>query len=107
MKIVSYKNKELLFWTIALVFLYFLPFGNDPVLCPIKLAGLSFCPGCGIGSAIHLVLHLNLGDSIQAHYLGIPATIVILYRTITLYCKLLNSNSNVSRYPSPSGSLPS
>ncbi|MCZ2395077.1 MAG: DUF2752 domain-containing protein [Chitinophagales bacterium] len=89
------------------MFLYFLPFGNDLVLCPIKLAGFSFCPGCGIGSAIHLVLRLRPVESIHVHYLGIPATIVILYRTITLYLKLINPNSNVFRYSSPSGSLPS
>ncbi|WP_311954640.1 DUF2752 domain-containing protein [Mucilaginibacter terrae] len=48
-----------------------------------KLVGITWCPGCGIGHSISWLLHGNLTQSFKAHYLGIPALAVIIYR---VYC---------------------
>ncbi|QKJ33217.1 DUF2752 domain-containing protein [Mucilaginibacter mali] len=79
------SNIELLFWVAALIALGF----SDPtqthfVLCPLRLMGFTWCPGCGIGHAIAYLFHGNIAASWHAHWLGIPALAVLLYRIVTL-----------------------
>jgi hypothetical protein len=53
-------------------------------LCPLKLLGFGWCPGCGIGHAIAYLLHGDINNSLKAHWLGIPALLIILYRICNL-----------------------
>ena len=41
-------------------------------------------PGYNLGHSISLLLRANIFDSIQAHYLGIPTTVVLMIRVIVL-----------------------
>ena len=77
-----FKNHlELLFWTPALVVLYFLPVSAPQTsLCVFSLLGIGHCPGCGIGHAIHYALHFDITASFHAHFMGIPAVIIIFIR---------------------------
>jgi hypothetical protein len=83
---IIFKNLELFFWIAALLALRF----SDPsqptqfTLCPFRLAGISWCPGCGIGHAIAYLLHGNIRSSFHTHWLGIPALAVLLYRIYAL-----------------------
>jgi len=73
------KYFEQIVWTIALVLLFFMEVDNEAAsACVFKFAGFNSCWGCGIGHAIHDVLHLKLIQSLSAHIMGIPATIGIL-----------------------------
>jgi len=79
------KHFELVFWITALIVLGF----SDPTkahytLCPLKLMGFGWCPGCGIGHAISYLLRGNIGASFHAHWLGVPALGVLLYRIYVL-----------------------
>ncbi|GAB3922819.1 DUF2752 domain-containing protein [Mucilaginibacter myungsuensis] len=79
------SNFELIFWISALVALG----TSDPrevhyTLCPIKCLGFTWCPGCGIGHAISWLFHGDIKASWDAHWLGIPALGVLLYRVYTL-----------------------
>jgi len=79
------KHFELIFWIGALVALGF----SDPAaahytLCPFKLMGFGWCPGCGIGHAISYLLRGDIGASLHAHWLGVPALGVLFYRIYTL-----------------------
>lgn len=47
--------------------------------------GFTWCPGCGIGHAIAWLLHGDVKNSLHAHWLGIPALILIVYRIIVLF----------------------
>jgi hypothetical protein len=77
------KYLESLIWLLALGFLFFMdPDTIMPSLCLAKLAGFSSCPGCGIGHAMHYFMHLEISRSVSAHYLGIPATLLIGYQTV-------------------------
>lgn len=58
--------------------------GSHFSLCPLKLLGFNWCPGCGIGHAIAYLLHGDIGNSLKAHWLGIPALLIILYRICNL-----------------------
>jgi threonine/homoserine efflux transporter RhtA len=64
-------------WLAALAVLYLMEPGG-PSLCLFKAVGLSQCPGCGMGTSVHYALHGQFGPSLDAHWLGIPATAVIL-----------------------------
>jgi hypothetical protein len=80
------KYFELTFWVTALVSLAF----TDPAgpahfsICPLKAMGITWCPGCGLGHSISWLFRGDIRNSFQAHWLGIPALIIILYRIYTL-----------------------
>lgn len=79
------NNFELLLWPAALLSLAFTdPTQTHFVLCPLRLMGLTWCPGCGLGHSIAFLLHGQLGESWHAHWLGVPALGILLWRTFTL-----------------------
>jgi hypothetical protein len=85
-KLLFAKYFELAFWLAALVSLAVM----DPTtqshytLCPLKLLGIKWCPGCGLGHAISFLFHGDIKSSFHAHWLGIPALMAILYRIYVL-----------------------
>jgi hypothetical protein len=82
------KYFEPIIWTLALVVLFFLdPSGTSNSFCLFKLAGFASCWGCGIGHAIHYALHLDLQNSLDAHILGIPASLGLLYNITKSFFK--------------------
>lgn len=84
-------------WTTALILLFFM---NDegPSLCVVKGLGFSWCPGCGLGHSIHEALHLNFEAAIAHHWLGIPATIVLIYQTIKTIYQTKNKKHGPTNY---------
>jgi hypothetical protein len=78
------KYRQAGLWLSALVLLYFMEPGG-PSLCLFKAVGFSRCPGCGIGTSIHYALHGQLAASLEAHWLGIPATVFLLLHIISLF----------------------
>ncbi|WP_299581663.1 DUF2752 domain-containing protein [Mucilaginibacter sp.] len=85
-KTIFAKYFELAFWIAGLVSLAI----TDPTnqshfsLCPLKMLGITWCPGCGLGHSISFLFHGDLKSSLHAHWLGIPALIAILYRIYVL-----------------------
>jgi hypothetical protein len=79
-------NFELIFWIAALIALGVSNPAAGPQysLCPFKAIGITWCPGCGIGHAISWLLHGDLAKSWQAHWLGVPALLIITYRIYVL-----------------------
>ncbi|OKS88983.1 DUF2752 domain-containing protein [Mucilaginibacter polytrichastri] len=79
-------NFELIFWIMAIMALGLCnpATGSHFTLCPLKLLGFGWCPGCGIGHAITYLLHGDTGKSFKAHWLGLPALAIILYRICNL-----------------------
>jgi hypothetical protein len=86
-------NFELLFWIAALIALAIADPSLEPQysLCPLKLMGIKWCPGCGIGHSISWLLHGNLTNSWRSHWFGVPALFIIGYRIIILGQKLITS----------------
>lgn len=79
------KRLELVFWLLALAGLYFMPGGESHfTLCPIGALGFTWCPGCGLGHALHDLLHGNILEAFRHHYLVLFAFVVIVYRIIQL-----------------------
>lgn len=76
---------EAIFWLLALGLLYFMkPSNNGLSLCVFKWMGFSGCPGCGMGHALHELMHFNFSASLKAHPLGIFAFLVLIHRIIKL-----------------------
>jgi hypothetical protein len=81
-----FKNFELICWSAGLLSLAL----SDPSaethfsLCPLKMMGISWCPGCGLGHAVGWLLHGNIQNALHAHWLGIPALIILSYRIFVL-----------------------
>jgi hypothetical protein len=84
-KIISGINIEVLVFSGGLLFLALINPSQDHFsVCLFNLAGLDFCPGCGLGRSVSYLLHLNIHESLKTHILGIPAFIIILYRIVYL-----------------------
>jgi hypothetical protein len=83
-----WKNMELLFWVTALVLLgvFTNPYSSEGhfSLCLFKFMGFERCSGCGIGHAISFLLQGDLKASWNAHFMGIPAVLIIGYRIFSL-----------------------
>lgn len=72
---------EAICWLSGLVSLAWLnPHATHLSLCPLKNAGLDFCPGCGLGTSISLLLHGELMASLETHPLGMFAVVVLSLR---------------------------
>ncbi|MDR6941973.1 DUF2752 domain-containing protein [Mucilaginibacter pocheonensis] len=80
------KYFELVFWVAAMLSLAFTaPAAQSHFsLCPLKLMGIKWCPGCGLGHAIIYLFHGDIRNSFHAHWLGIPAVLVIFHRIYVL-----------------------
>lgn len=80
---------ELICWIAAFVFLGVAKpavyhEGLHFTFCPLANLGMSWCPGCGLGRSITHFFHGNIRESIQYHWLGIPAVLIISYRIVIL-----------------------
>lgn len=53
-------------------------------ICPLRLVGIDFCPGCGLGRSVSLLLHGQFAASWEAHPLGAPAIVLLLGRSARL-----------------------
>lgn len=79
------RNAEVVIWITALIALYFMPETTGHfTFCPLGAMGMTWCPGCGVGHAIHHVLHLEFIEAMEHHYLGLFAVLVIVYRIFQL-----------------------
>lgn len=76
---------ELAFWILALVLLATAnPHAHHFSLCPLANMGVDWCPGCGLGRSISALFHGEVRESLNFHWFGIPALLVIIYRIVTL-----------------------
>src|SRR5579863_9060199 len=89
---------ELLFWIAALISLAF----SNPAesvhfsLCPLKALGITWFPGCGLGHSISWLLHGNLTNSWHAHWFGVPALGIILYKIYSLTIQRIREQRQLS-----------
>lgn len=97
---IKHFNIELLVWPLALGALYLMdPHGGGPSLCPLKWLDLRWCPGCGLGHAIHYLLHGNWNASWKSHPLGLFALGVLAYRTFNLLRQQIQTFYHLKKNP--------
>ncbi|MFN0158148.1 MAG: DUF2752 domain-containing protein [Bacteroidota bacterium] len=72
---------EPIIWLLAFLYLAIIdPATSTFSLCPLHTLGFQYCPGCGLGRSISFLLHGNIIASIDAHIVGIPATVILILR---------------------------
>lgn len=83
-----WHRKEAFIWIAALLWLAIdNPAAHHYTHCPFHNAGISFCPGCGLGRSIGYFFRLDLPASFMAHPLGIPAIGLLVFRAIRVFQK--------------------
>jgi len=76
---------EAVIWIAGLISLALIePSDTHYSLCPINNLGFDFCPGCGLGRSISFLFNGDLQASVDAHWLGGFAVIVLSFRIINL-----------------------
>jgi hypothetical protein len=77
---------ELMFWLMGIIAILLIdPFGaHHHTLCPIGHFGFSWCPGCGLGRAMKLLIIGEWRTSFEMHPLAGFAWIMILFRIKSL-----------------------
>jgi hypothetical protein len=89
MKALSQVPIELIFWIIGLTLLASADMPeqlNEPhfTICPLANSGFHWCPGCGLGRSITALFHGEFYLSIQLHWFGLPAFLILCYRISVL-----------------------
>lgn len=81
-----YPYIEMAFWLGGLLWLAFSPMGHDHItICPIGAMGFDWCPGCGLGHAIHALFQGHWQASWQHHPFAVPAVLILLHRIYSLF----------------------
>lgn len=84
---------ELVFWILALVLLARADHHTHHFsLCPLANLGVDWCPGCGLGRSISALFYGEIKESLNFHWFGIPALLVIVYRIFTLGTLIIKKN---------------
>jgi hypothetical protein len=55
--------------------------------------GITWCPGCGLGHSISFLLHGDIKNSFHAHWIGVPALVIIAHRIYVLIRANLKGNT--------------
>ena len=80
---IIWQKKEALIWISALIILAVSdPAHHHYTLCPFDNLGISFCPGCGLGRSVGYFFRADIESSFLSHPLGIPAIILLIYRSV-------------------------
>lgn len=53
-------------------------------VCLLKLAGVAWCPGCGLGHAVGFLARGQVAEAMASHPLVIPVVGVLVFRTVSL-----------------------
>jgi hypothetical protein len=92
------QNLEAFIWIVVLVY-----FAISPVhatghftICPLSLAGFEYCPGCGLGRSIILLLHGKITESFSMHPLAFFAVAVLIARIVSVFRKYFRYQKQVS-----------
>lgn len=83
---IKFKFFELTCWIASLLLLALMEPGTEShySFCILKLLGIGFCNGCGLGHSISHLFHGDINASFSSHPLGIFAVLVIVIRIYRL-----------------------
>lgn len=101
MKILNRLPFELGVWITALILLGMADLHDHGdaahfTLCPLAGMGFSWCPGCGIGRAIAHLLQGDFSASLEQHWFGVPALLILGSRIVGLIRTSLNTHKMIN-----------
>lgn len=96
-KMISILRKfplELVFWLSCIVAIFLLELKEEThvSLCPLDQLGFDWCPGCGLGRSMNLLVQGEIQASWSMHPLAMFAFVVIFSRIWTLIKNLKTIN---------------
>src|SRR5690554_2942308 len=95
---------ELIFWSAALIGLWYMdPYLDHFSLCPLDNLGMAWCPGCGFGRSIGLLLKGELAASWSLHPLGGFGLSIIIFRVFELVVNIKTAYEHGKCTKAPSG----
>lgn len=92
------KYSEVILWNGALILLGLMHTETETSFCILKNLGATWCPGCGLGHAIHYALHLEFSKSYHEHILGIPATMILFYQSCKSIYTIFQTDNKINNY---------
>lgn len=57
-------------------------------VCLIKLAGLTWCPGCGLGHAVGFLARGQFAEAMASHPLVLPVVAVLVVHIVRLVARM-------------------
>ncbi|MFN3872035.1 MAG: DUF2752 domain-containing protein [Ignavibacterium sp.] len=92
---------EGIIWLISLIYLATISNQSEQhfTICPLSNLGFEYCPGCGLGRSISMILQGDIIQSFDFHWLGVPALIIILFRIF----QLIRNNFSIYFKPTNKG----
>lgn len=90
------SNFEAFVWLAGLTYLAFInPYSSNHLsFCALDLIGVDNCPGCGLGRSISMIFHGDFHSSVNTHFLGWFAVIVLSVRIVSLLNRNRKKNQN-------------
>jgi hypothetical protein len=92
-------NLEAFVWIAAIIY-----FALSPVhqvghftICPLSLAGFEYCPGCGLGRAMILLIHGKIVESISMHPFALLAFGVLIARIVIVFKNHVQFQDQISK----------
>lgn len=83
-----WRKREAWIWIAGLLLMATMdPLKGHASLCPLNALGADWCPGCGLGHSIAWLFRGEPGNSLEAHFLGIPAIVIIVFRIVQILVK--------------------
>jgi len=81
------QNLEAFIWIAAILYFAFSPIHAEGhfTICPLSLAGFQYCPGCGLGRSMVLLLHGHIAESLRMHPLVVFALGVFVARIFIVF----------------------
>ncbi len=81
------QNLEAFAWISAILYFALSPVHSENhfTICPLSLAGFEYCPGCGLGRSMILLLHGNVSESFATHPLALFALVILAFRIIIVF----------------------
>jgi len=81
------QNLEAFVWLAAILYFVWAPVHPEShfTICPLKLAGFSYCPGCGLGRSMILLLNGHIKESFTMHPLAFFALGVLIFRIAIVF----------------------
>jgi len=81
------QNLEAFVWIAAILYFALSPVHSEShfSICPLSRAGFEYCPGCGLGRSMILLLHGNVSESFATHPLALFAFVILVFRIIIVF----------------------
>ncbi len=96
------KLKPHIEWVVFLIGLILMatmnPYETGETFCLLERAGITFCPGNGLGHSIAFLFRGEFKHSINSNLLGILTVLILSFRIISIWINLFKNKTHNNIY---------